>query len=710
MASNMQVGRYLALLRERAGLKQSELAQKVTWTPTVLSRVESGQRTISQDELVSILKAIGTEESLNFAQTSDRSWEHLPEPPLGQLDEQLLWNAEQALQSIVELSNAPDIKNVFVKRLDEYGSALRRAANLVLGTEYTIAFIGELGVGKSTAICKAAGLEVQEAQKMEPVLEAGAGGVTICEVHLVEGPQYGILVEPVSESELRREVSEFAQYLMKTSQSGGENGPGDPETHGTSKEIERAIRNMSGLRSVRVRKEDGSRQTVDHASNLAQEFKKGGRDANALTIEILSRINLHHRTRRELWYSEMSGKTQLRWIRDIFLEVNNGRHPEFSLPKRIEVNVQKPILGEDSLSIRLVDTKGIDGNAERKDLEFHLNEPNSIALLCSRFNDSPSIMAQQILDRAVQGQFPDIGTKAAVLVLPRPEEALAVKTDQGEPAEDVEDGYELKGEQARMILESRNFPYAGVEFFNVREDSVGRFNTFLLGLVRNLRALQIQRLNDVIAEANALVANFDREQKSETLRAAAHRLTVWVDGNSELEPSRTPLEGSLLSLIGTVYASSVHASVRRQGEWDNLDYPHQLGSGTRVKTSATIQRKQQDFSATVKNIQDDPEMEEAHGLAQQAQRLFDTATETLLLNSYQVGVSIHADDMQRDADFWAECEDRWGKGPGYRNDILGINKMWFETNRSKVDAKVEEFVEREWEQVLKRLSDILVFE
>ena len=710
MTSNMQVGRYLALLRERAGLKQNELAQKVTWGPTILSRVESGERSISQDELVSILKAIGTEESLKFAQTSDRSWEHLPEPPLGHLDDQLLWNAEQALKSIAELSNAPDIKNVFVKRLDEYRSALRRAADLVIGTEYTIAFIGELGVGKSTAICKAADLEVQEAQKLEPVLESGAGGVTICEVHLVQGPEYGILVEPVSESELRREVSEFAQYLMRPSQSGGESGPGDQETHGTSKEIERAIRNMSGLRNVRVRREDGSRQTADHASNLAQEFKSGGRDANALAIEVLSRINLHLRTRRELWYSEMSGKAPLRWLRDIFLQVNNGRHPEFSLPKRIEVIVPKPILEEDSLSIRLVDTKGIDGNAERKDLEFHLNEPNSITLLCSRFNDAPSIMAQQILDRAVQGQFPDIRTKTGVLVLPRPEEALAVKTDQGESAEDVEDGYALKGEQARMILESRNFPNAGVEFFNVREDSVGRFNTFLLGLVRSLRELQIQRLNNVIAEANALVANFDREQKSETLKAAAHRLTVWIDGNNELEPSPTPLEASLLSIIGSVYASSVQASVRRQGEWDNLDYPHQLGYGTLVKASRIMQRKQQDFSATVKNILDDPEMEEAHGLAQQAQRLFDTGIETLLRNSRQMGVSIHTHDMQPDSNFWSRCEDRWGKGPGYRNDVLDINKKWFETNRAKVDAKVEDIVEREWEQILKQLSDILVFE
>ena len=710
MAASAQVGRYLALLRERAGYKQNELAQKVTWSPAVLSRVESGERGVTQDELLSILKAIGTEEAVRFAETSDREWSHLREPVLGHPDEQRLWDAEQALENIVELSEAPEIKNVFVKRLDEYSTALRSAADLVSGTEYTAAFIGDIGVGKSTAICRAADLEVEEDQKLDPVLESGGGGVTICEVHLVQGPHYGILVEPVSESELRREVGEFAQYLMRPSHSGEEIVPGDQETHGTSKDIERAIRNMSGLRSVRVRREGGSRQTVDHARDLAQEFKGQSWDANALTIEILSRIKLHQRTRRELWYSEMSGKTQLRWLRDIFLEVNNGRNAEFSLPKRIEVIVPHPILEEESLSIRFVDTKGIDGTAEREDLEFHLNEANSIAVLCSRFNDAPSSSTQQLLDRAVQGQFPDLETKAAVLVLPRPEEALAVKTDLGESAEDAEEGYDLKGEQAKMILESRNLPNAGVEFFNVREDDVQRLDTFLLTLVRNLRALHLQRLNDVIAEANALVENFEREQKSETLKAAAHRLIVWIGGNQELTLSTVSLEASLLNAIGNGYASSVRASVRRQGEWPNLDYPHHLGSGARVKAFRTVQRKQQDFKANVKTILDDHEMEEAHGLAQQAQRLFDTGIEFLRRNSYQMGVTIHTNDMQPDSNFWSRCEDRWGLGPGYRNDVLDIHREWFEANRAMVDAKVQDVAEREWEQLLKRLSDILVFE
>ena len=140
---------------------------------------------------------------------------------------------------------------------------------------------------------------------------------------------------------------------------------------------------MSGLRTERRRGQDGRRRRFDHAKQLAQKFLDDDQNAEALAIEMLARMNLHLRNRRELWYSELSGKPPLNWLRDNFVEINNGRNAEFSLPKRIEVLVPKPILAEDTLSIRLVDTKGIDGTAERMDIEipFDRAQHHSLALL-----------------------------------------------------------------------------------------------------------------------------------------------------------------------------------------------------------------------------------------------------------------------------------------------------------------------------------------
>ena len=710
MAASVRVGKYLTQLRERAGFKQNELAQQMTWSPAVLSRVESGEREISSEELADLLTAIGTEEAKRFAETITRDWANSPEPTLGHPAEELLWKAELALRDIDNLLESPEAETTSAKRLWEYRSAVKTAADLAFGVDYNIAFIGDIGVGKSTAICRATGLEVQDNQRTEPVLEAGAGGITICEVHLVQGPEYGIFIEPLSDMELRREVSEFAHYQFLSLDSESENAEEDQEIHGTTKEIERAIRNMSGLRSERIRTEGGVRNTVDHAGNLARDFKDRDLDPDALTVEILSRVNLHQRTRREVWYSAMSGKGELRWLRDTFSDINNGRNPDFSLPKRIGVIMPKPVIEDDSLAISIVDTKGIDGTAEREDLEFHLNDPRTVAILCSRFNDAPSSSAQRLLDRAVEGQFPDVESKAAVLVLPRPEEALAVKTDQGEPAEDTEDGYDLKGEQTRMILRSRNLPAGGLEFFNVREDDLPRLNSFLVARVKHLRALHIRRLDEVVAEANALVENFEREQKSETLRTAAHRLQVWIEGNRELQPSSVPLERSLVNAIREVYASSVQASVRRRGEWSKLDYSHQMGFGVRVKALRAVKQKQQEFKATAKNVLDDPQMEEAHGLISQVQRLFDSGIDSLLRSSQQMGRTVHRNDMQPDSTLWARCVNRWGLGSGYRSDVMRYHEEWFEKNRPSLEPKVQNLVEREWDRLLNRISELLVFE
>ena len=80
----------------------------------------------------------------------------------------------------------------------------------------------------------------------------------------------------------------------------------------------------------------------------------------------------------------------------------------------------------------------------------------------------------------------------------------------------------MKGDQVRMILRSRNLPAGDLEFFKcAQEDDSARLNSFLLARVHHLRALHIRRLDAVVSEANALVENFEREQKSQTLRTGS---------------------------------------------------------------------------------------------------------------------------------------------------------------------------------------------
>ena len=702
MTTSVEMGRYLARLREKAGLKQNELAHKVTWSPTSLSRVESGERVLSTDELQTILDAIGTREAQQLCETAGHTWQKLERPALGHPDEQILWQAENAIQSIDELENSPDITHLLAMRLAEFRSGLTEAAMLVAKTDYNVAFIGKIGVGKSTAICRIAGLEVAKDGKLEPVLDVGAGGTTVCEVRITQGNGYGIHIEPMDSDAFHREVLEFAHFLTRP--LGTEQEAGEQDGHGTSKEIERAIRNMSGLTTIRgERLANGRRERIDRARNLAREFP----DHDTLTGEILSKIGIQRRTRRHLQYPEISGKEPLLWLKETFEQVNNGRHPECSLPKRIDIVVPEEPLGTESLSVCLVDTKGIFATAERADLEAHFGDPCTVVVLCSSFYDAPSTEVQQLLQRAVNGGFGNIGTTAAVLVLPHPGEALAMKDDQGEPADTVADGYDMKSEQAETRLESENISCAGIAFFNSREDDTESLAGFLLERIEGVRAMHRGKLEQVIAGSEALVANVAGAQVQEIYQQAARRMLVWLENNQEIDAPATRLETPLLNAIYRAYPSSVRASVRRQGAWYNLDYSHQLGYGARAWTGRIVRPKLDDFRAITTNLLQDSELEPAFALVQQSIRILESEVESLLNKSEQLGKRIYIEYLEPDARFWENCENEWGQGEGYRDRVGQHNADWFSSENRDYQAMTLELVRQEWLRIHKRLLAIL---
>ena len=442
--------------------------------------------------------------------TDSRVWQNLSEPQQGHPDGNLLWEAEQAIQSIADLEDNPDIRHAFVRRLQSFRSELEKAANLVAESEYKIAFIGDIGVGKTTALCRVVGLEIPsgmpDVSPASPALEVGAGGTTVCEVQIVNGADYGLIVEPRDEDQLRAEVDEFARLLMPSSDASP-----DDQTR-VAREVLRAIRNMSGLRSEPQR---DARGRIVGQSDPARELAEELDDVDVLAAAIWQKMALHERTSRELWYGDVvdtPNTEPLSWLQENFRLLNNGRHPGFSLPQRIEVTLPQRILGEEALSIRIVDTKGIDDTAEREDLMTLLNEPHTIAVLCSSFNAAPVTSVQQILERSREAHYLDLETKAAILVLPRAGEAAAMKDESGDPVASATDGYYYKGQQASLSLATANLPDVGIEFFNTHEDAAEECRGFLMSLVSGLQDLHRARVEEVVIDALALVENYENEQ------------------------------------------------------------------------------------------------------------------------------------------------------------------------------------------------------
>ncbi len=275
--SEVPVGQYIAAIRAAAGISQAQLAQSVTLSPATLSRIESGEKIATEDELAAMLNAIGGPKASELAEFLSQDWDQLPRPTFAHPNRDCLWAANAALRTLAKLRSDPELNAVFIRQVDLYEQEIRRVADFLASTEHQIAYIGSIGVGKSTAICKLTGLLRPDEDKLDRqiVLETGAGGITLCEVQISRGPRYGLRIVPRDEDSIRRDVEDFCDYLMSSTKPANPAvAPASEEEDdplGISKEVVRAIRNMAKL-TERRKEENGRRIRIDPAKELAQRI------------------------------------------------------------------------------------------------------------------------------------------------------------------------------------------------------------------------------------------------------------------------------------------------------------------------------------------------------------------------------------------------------------------------------------------------------
>ncbi len=316
---------------------------------------------------------------------------------------------------------------------------------------------------------------------------------------------------------------------------------------------------MAGL-TRKTPKEPGE-EAEDPLMNLAKEHET----AEQLTAAFVAMLKLDQRTTTDLWHNAPSKQDGLKWLQTEFRRINNGRNQQVSLPKRIDVFVPMKLVEDALLDIEFSDTKGAEGTAVRPDIQSYLDNPRCLIVLCSRF--APDATMLDLLSHLNATGKADVILKRIVfLLLPRPDEAMAIDKDDGEPVDNVDEAYAVREAQLRAKL--AKFPGGNklpIRFYNAAEEEAAPVVKQLTEKIEALRADQVSKLEEVCAAIDDLVSTRQQEQAQVAFAKLRAGLREIASDYNQLPP-RTVLASDRM-LAGAKEPPSAHRLGFRPAKW-----------------------------------------------------------------------------------------------------------------------------------------------
>jgi len=701
---NGTLGADLARLRLNGRLKQTQVAEVLGVDTSRISRLENDELPVAVQEVVRIAEAIGTPEAKEYAGYIQEKWGVLPKPPFWHPSRKALLKAETYLSELNEFLGRPQTMESAKAQGDLYRKTILDAAGYLASRDHYISFVGEIGVGKSTAICGLTNLllppdpKAQTALSRRVVLEAGSGRITLCEVVVrSEGKlTYGLVVQPQSQEEIFRMVSDFCASLVDALKPESSGDSGDGEGRGVSDELSKALRNMAGLGRTSEKGADGKMIRIDPAMDLARECN---RDLSELTGEVLKRIGLDKRTRTEFRFETESRVEGLRRLKELYAIVNKGLAVDVSLPRRIDLIVPAPLLGKRTFTVRIVDTKGVDDTAIRPDIRAYLDDPRTLTVLCTRFNNAPDSKVQQLLENLVStGAERAMNERVVVLVLARSDEVLDTQDDTGTRVETAEEGYRIKEDQVKGALSkvkgAKDLP---VLFFDVLSDDNQSVADQIAAAVEGMRESQVRRIGEAGSAIDELIKRYDEINTKKAQEEVRRRLRIFIEQHMELGPVMKKAHLKLISAIQSHHPRTVWATTRRKGGWGGLEAYHWLGTGTAEDAQSRSQPVLSGIEELLGNMLGDETLESARDYLNEIRRTIPTWREEFIKDATVSGREIFRAELFQDSGVWDECERYWGSGCKYRDAVAHRLSEWFQSHEA-VQAAVEKRVQSGWKQ------------
>ena len=686
--STKELGPAIAALRDAAGVRQSAMASHLGMHQSTLSRLEAGELVGESDFYARFLTHLDTEEARWAADALTVTWIQMEQPPLNHPNLGHLILFERSFARLDAFLALPNLPSTLRGQAEMLRHELTNAATYLRSLRHSIAYVGGINVGKTSALCIQAGLVLDAINSLEGTLmDTGGGRVTICDIVIRPASTISIEVEPLTEEEVYRFVVDFCHGLIMRARSAklGAEDVGVPE------EIDRAIRSMSGLTRVRRKGPDGKETMTDPAIALAAELN----DEAAVATAVISKMELRKRKQREIAFDggdEIAGR---RWLKREFNRINFGRNPDFSLPRRIVVRGPFAGLMNDKFEVEFIDSRGVDQSAIRPDIMAHVSDPRTLVLLCSRFGSAPDTAIHELLKHVNATDVdPSLSERISLLLLPRGGEALSVLDEiTGERVESVIEGYERKKTQLENAVAGLGSRPLDVMFFDAANDKPSEFVEELTNRLRRMRsraASQIELVHDAIEE---LFANRGRAAAQAAQTAVAKSLAVYISQQRKAPARQRSVHSRFLDRLDSVHQRTLWASTRRLGSWNNFDVFFHLGEAAASEAKRRSSAVFDELRGLIRNKLGDRELAATHKFLRRLEARIDEWEQAYISTARNLGVSLFKPPLRQDAAFWAECERPYGTGSAFCDHVIRTLRAWFEKHaqlETEFDAKLGE--------------------
>jgi hypothetical protein len=298
---------------------------------------------------------------------------------------------------------------------------------------------------------------------------------------------------------------------------------------------------------------------------------------------------LWRRSRRAIEFDGVDPKAGRQWLRSTFTAINNGRHEDFSLPARITVTVPFSLVPEAGLAIAVVDTRGVDGSAVRPDILAHLKDDRAVTLLCSKWGSAPDPSAQSLLTYVTETDADSsLLNRVAIVALARSGDALSMRHDSGESAEDVAQGYDIKLGHVEDALQKIGMQGVEAFAFDASADDSADLTAFVLEKIRSVRKVQADAAHSTIAAVDQMLSNRQEAQALAAMQAVGGNLERFADRHHSLRGARRPAHDRLTAAVTTLHPRTVWAATRRAGRFWNFDVFQYLGDGAAAEAKVRL--------------------------------------------------------------------------------------------------------------------------